>query len=79
MYRHAIRRKCRPRSAAAPPAAAPVRRGWSPVASLAHVPAHAPPVIGSANDRAERQADAVADRVMGVTRAPSREPAAGEM
>lgn len=79
MYRHAIRRKCRSRSAAAPPAAAPVRRGWSPVASLAHVPAHAPPVIGGANDRAEWQADAVADRVMGSAHAPSREPAAGEM
>lgn len=77
MYRHAIRRKCRPRSTATPHGPAPARRSWSPVASLAHVPAHAPPMIGAANDRAERQADTAADRVMRRTAAPSHEPVAG--
>lgn len=66
MYRRAIRRKYMGQAGAAPPqpAAVPGRSARPPLASLADVPSHAPPMIGAANDPAERQADAAADQVM---------------
>ena len=76
MHRRAIRRKCRSPTAPAvigPPLAA-ARRSWSPLASLAHVPSHAPPVIGAATDPAERDADAAADRAMRMAPPLSAEP-----
>lgn len=77
MYRRAIRRKYQGQAGAAPPqpASAPARAARPPLASLADVPSHAPLMIGAANDPAERQADAAADRVM---RGDAPRPALGE-
>ncbi len=72
MYRHAIRRKCRTNSAAAPPQQAPMRGTNAPLWSLANIPARPGQgalvqpklMVGAANDSAERDADRAAERVM---------------